>query len=107
MTSLYEILEVSPRASPAVIRAAYRCLAQRHHPDKNPHSAEAGPRLAMFNLAYSVLSDPDQRRLYDTHGGCYATFVERRGPGRAPRTYGVPQRATAVPIRPFVFRPLT
>jgi molecular chaperone DnaJ len=106
ITSLYEILEVSPRASPAVIRAAYRCLAQRHHPDKNPHSAEAGPRLAMINLAYAVLSDVHQRRAYDTQGGRYTRVVERRGHGEAPRRYGAPPHADPSPCRPFVFRPL-
>ena len=40
MVSLYELLEVSPNASAAVIKAAYRCLVQQHHPDK-----KAGDRI--------------------------------------------------------------
>lgn len=104
--SFYDILEVSPQASPSVIRAAYRCLAQRHHPDKNLHSEEAGPLLATINLAYAVLSDPEKRRSYDAHLGRPAEFTERRGPGAAPSTHASLHRAEATPSRPFVFRPL-
>jgi DnaJ-class molecular chaperone len=63
--TLYETLEVSPQASPSVIRAAYRCLAQHHHPDKHPNSDDAGQRLAQINFAYSVLADPVKRRRQD------------------------------------------
>ena len=64
---LYAILEVSPTASPEVIRAAYRVLIEKHHPDKNPeprrHFAEEISRE--LNHAYSILSDPQKRRTYD------------------------------------------
>ena len=63
--SLYEILEVSPLASALVIRAAYRCLAQFNHPDKNPGTDTAIERQSRLNRAYAVLSDPEQRRRYD------------------------------------------
>ncbi|MBK9574589.1 MAG: J domain-containing protein [Rhodoferax sp.] len=49
MASFYETLEVSPRASDFVIRAAYRCLVQHHHPDKNPRAEGAGQRLVLIN----------------------------------------------------------
>ena len=77
--SLYETLEVSPQASPSVIRAAYRCLAQQHHPDKHLNSDAAGQRLAQINFTYSVLADPLQRRGYDIRERIDAAFVERRG----------------------------
>ena len=47
---LYEILEVSPKARPAVIKAAYRCLVQENHPDKHPGDAEAAARMSMIEL---------------------------------------------------------
>lgn len=63
--SHYDILEVSPRASAEVIRAAYKSLMQRHHPDRNPDAIEATDRTALIAQAYAVLSDPQQRRSYD------------------------------------------
>ncbi|MDP2719389.1 MAG: J domain-containing protein [Dehalococcoidia bacterium] len=60
----YNILQVSPKADADVIQAAYRRLASRYHPDKNP-SPEAGEKMMQLNAAYAVLSDPDKRRAYD------------------------------------------
>ena len=104
--SLYETLEVSPQASPSVIRAAYRCLAQQHHPDKHLNSDAAGQRLAMINFAYSVLADQAKRRGYDIREGIYAAFVERRGQGVRPRSHHAPDAAAGVTCRLFAFRPL-
>lgn len=61
----YDILEVSPKASPAVIRAAYRSLIQRDHPDKNPGQADVAARAAQVVAAYAVLSDDIRRAAYD------------------------------------------
>lgn len=63
--SLYDVLEVSRSASPAVIRAAYKSLAQRLHPDKNPDNPDAENQLKLINHAYETLSDPSQRAAYD------------------------------------------
>lgn len=63
--SHYEILEVSPNASPEVIRAAYRSLMQRYHPDKNPDDNRAAERAVQVVQAYEVLSDADRRAAYD------------------------------------------
>jgi hypothetical protein len=60
----YAILEVSERASPEVIRAAWRSLIQRHHPDRNPAPA-AAERARLVNDAYQLLSDPARRAAYD------------------------------------------
>lgn len=60
----YDVLEVSPKASPEVIRAAYKSLMQRHHPDKHHASAQAG-QAALISQAYEVLSDPQKRAAYD------------------------------------------
>lgn len=65
-TSLYEALEVSPRASQDVILAAYRALARTYHPDRNSEPA-AGERMQQLNAAYAVLSDPRQRAAYDVN----------------------------------------
>jgi curved DNA-binding protein CbpA len=54
----YDTLEVHPRASQEVIRAAYRSLMQRYHPDRNPGDVAAAARAASIAQAYDVLSDP-------------------------------------------------
>ena len=61
----YEILQVHPSAELEVIRAAYRKLAQKYHPDINKDPA-AGERMKKINLAYEVLSDPEKRKHYDS-----------------------------------------
>ncbi|MQA20434.1 TonB family protein [Rugamonas rivuli] len=63
--SHYECLNVTRDAPPEVIRAAYRSLSQKHHPDKNVGDESAVQMMARLNTAYSVLSDLDQRELYD------------------------------------------
>jgi molecular chaperone DnaJ len=101
---LYETLEVSPVARPAVIKAAYRCLAREYHPDRNPGDTEAAARMALINHAYSVLLDPLQRARYDKRLGISAG--ERRGQGPAPNPVRPdPAQARSGP-RPFAFRPL-
>jgi hypothetical protein len=61
---LYDLLEVSPNASPGVIRAAYYVLARAWHPDVNS-APEAAQRIRDLNDAYEVLSDPQRRAGYD------------------------------------------
>lgn len=61
----YDTLEVSPAASPEVLRAAYKSLIQRLHPDRNPGDAAAAERSARVVKAYQVLSDPAARAAYD------------------------------------------
>src|SRR5205823_5668425 len=61
----YDNLKVAQDAPPAVIRAAYRALAQQYHPDRNPGSAEAARVMKLVNEAYAVLSDPERRRAHD------------------------------------------
>ena len=59
----YTVLGVAPTADPDVIRAAYRVLAQRHHPDRN--AAGDGATMVRLNQAYAVLSCAQQRANYD------------------------------------------
>ena len=62
----YRVLDVLDDAEDIVIRAAYRALAQRYHPDKwEGDQAEATRRMAEINAAYAVLSDPAKRAAYD------------------------------------------
>jgi len=63
--SLYDILEVSRTASPEVIRAAYKSLVQRFHPDRNPDNPDAEERIKRINHAYDILSDQEERAAYD------------------------------------------
>jgi curved DNA-binding protein CbpA len=62
----YEILELSKDASQNEVKKAYRRLAIQYHPDKNPeNTTEAADKFKVIGEAYSVLSDPTQRRQYD------------------------------------------
>ena len=61
----YDTLEISARASPEVVRAAYRSLIQRFHPDRRPDDPDAAARAAAITEAYDVLSDPARREAYD------------------------------------------
>lgn len=66
----YSVLGVLPGAEDIVIRAAYKALAQRYHPDRYSESKDEANRImASINEAYSVLSDPFRRREYDQASG--------------------------------------
>ena len=70
MSSYYEILGVGKNATKAEIRKAYRKLAIRWHPDKNPDNKEEARKMFQkIGEAYDVLSDDDKRREYDMSGG--------------------------------------
>ena len=61
----YDVLNVARNAPPEVIRAAYKVLAQKYHPDRNPGDAEAAEKMKAINTAYEVLSDSQKRLEYD------------------------------------------
>lgn len=63
--SHYENLKVARNAPLEVIRAAYRSLSQKYHPDRNPGNNEAARIMMALNAAYETLSDPTKRREHD------------------------------------------
>lgn len=68
MPDYYALLGVDRNADAADIKAAYRRLALKYHPDRNPGDAEAEERFKQINEAYAVLSDPEKRSRYDRYG---------------------------------------
>lgn len=70
----YDILNVSPTASQAEIKQAYRRLAKQFHPDSN-REVESHDQISRINVAYEVLSDPTQRQSYDRQLRPYSSQV--------------------------------
>jgi len=64
----YEVLEVSKDCSGAELKKAYRKLAMKYHPDRNPDDKEAEDQFKVVNEAYQVLSDDEKRSIYDRYG---------------------------------------
>ena len=65
MENYYSILNVSNNADEDQIKQAYRTLAMKYHPDKNPDNKAAEEKFKHISEAYSVLSNPQRRRDYD------------------------------------------
>ncbi|GGE86055.1 J domain-containing protein [Massilia psychrophila] len=61
----YDNLKVARAAPPEVIRAAYKALSQKYHPDKNPGDETAARIMAIVNTAYGILSEPARRKEHD------------------------------------------
>lgn len=61
----YDNLKVARQAPQEVIRAAYKALSQKYHPDKNPGDEKAARIMAIVNTAYNILSDPIRRKEHD------------------------------------------
>jgi curved DNA-binding protein CbpA len=92
----YDNLKVARDAPIEVIRAAYRSLSQKYHPDKNKDNPRAAEIMAIINASYTVLSDPEKRKEHDAwiagmeRSGKASSgfFRESRGPASpaAPKT---------------------
>ena len=64
----YKVLGVDRNASDKEIKAAYKRLAMKHHPDRNPGSRRAEERFKDVSQAFEILGDKEKRRLYDEFG---------------------------------------
>jgi DnaJ-class molecular chaperone len=65
MRDPYEVLGVAKNASAKDIKAAYRKLAKKHHPDQNPNDSKAKDRFAAANQAYEIVGDEKNRQAFD------------------------------------------
>ena len=82
-TDYYELLGVSRKASAKEIRAAFRKLARKYHPDLNPGDKSAEEKFKQLQEAYDVLSDSKKRQMYDQHG-FYSENFQGAGPSAGP-----------------------
>ncbi len=82
----YDVLGVNRDASDEDIKKAYRKLAMKYHPDRNPDSKEAEEKFKEGKEAYEVLSDADKRRAYDAYG--HAGVNPQMGAGGGPEGFG-------------------
>ena len=78
---LYEILGVARDASDADLKKAFRGLAMKYHPDRNPGNDEAEQKFKEINLAHEILKDDEKRAAYDRYG--HAAFENSGTGGRA------------------------
>src|SRR5438034_8981168 len=70
----YKVLGIAKKASEDEIKKAYRKLARKYHPDRNPDDSSAEERFKEVQHAYSILSDPEKRKQYDAGGGIFGGF---------------------------------
>ncbi|HAZ07195.1 MAG TPA: molecular chaperone DnaJ [Elusimicrobia bacterium] len=79
----YSLLGLTRNATAAEIKAAYRKLAMKHHPDRNPGNKDAEEKFRKINSAYEALSDDKKRKLYDQYGEAGVNAGAAGGPGGA------------------------
>lgn len=77
----YQVLGVDRKATPEEIKKAYRKLAMKYHPDRNPGNKGAEDKFKDINEAYEVLSDPQKRTRYDELGSSYNQWQQSGQPG--------------------------
>jgi curved DNA-binding protein len=77
----YKVLGVDKKATESEIKKAYRKLAVKYHPDKNPGNKEAEEKFKLINEANEVLADPEKRKKYDELGENWNRFQQQGQPG--------------------------
>ena len=87
--SYYDVLGVSPQATEADIKRAYRALARRYHPDSNPDDPDAEARFKEVTIAYETLSDSERRRRYDVFGADGTPGTRGAGGAQAGDAFGL------------------
>ena len=87
----YEILGVSRNASEVELKKAYRQLALKYHPDRNPDNKESEDKFKEAAEAYDILSNPEKRKRYDQYG--------HAGVGGAAAASAVPPQAPSAGCR--------
>lgn len=95
----YDNLKVSKDAPPEVIRAAYRSLCQKYHPDKNQNDQEAKKIMTIINGSYATLSDAVQKRIHDE----WIASMERKSNQSSDDTQTKPQNSAPFITKPFIF----
>ncbi len=75
----YDLLGVERTADGATIKSAYRKLAMKHHPDRNPGDPDAEATFKAVSVAYDCLKDPQKRAAYDRYG--HAAYTQGMGRG--------------------------
>ena len=78
----YSILEVDRNASQDDIKRAYRRLAMKYHPDRNPGDKTAEEKFKQIGTAYEVLGDEEKKRIYDQVG--HERYTQAGGPAGGP-----------------------
>jgi molecular chaperone DnaJ len=84
----YSLLGVGRSATEAEIKSAYRKLAMKYHPDRNPGDKKAEEQFRRINSAYEVLSDAKKRQLYDHYGEAGVSGAGGAGPFGAGGPFG-------------------
>src|SRR5450631_2156694 len=82
----YEILEVQRTASDGELKTAYRKLAMKWHPDRNPDDKDCEAQFKEINEAYDILKDEQKRAAYDRFG--HAAFEQGGAPGAGGFDFG-------------------
>lgn len=77
--TLYNILNLKKSATPDEVKRAYRQLALRYHPDKNPNDPTAHEKFQDINRAHKILSDQLKRSIYDQYGSLGIYIAEQFG----------------------------